>query len=183
MIYVLAWVIGICNPLSALLVGPWLARRVSWARKAQGFGWALLALAQVAFLAFGFASQLDGFRYAQPLMIPLAALNFWAWFQAIPNRRVRRAEAEHERDMLRQEGAASIRLAVAMVLARMDHQQQVTDERGGRELAWYYYREEVEQALGLPRDSLDSGEPSPDCDCKICTDWLVAAIDGPPEEG
>lgn len=82
MIYVLAWVIGICNPLSALLVGPWLARRVSWARKAQGFGWALLALAQVAFLAFGFASQLDGFRYAQPLMIPLAAFNFWAWWSS-----------------------------------------------------------------------------------------------------
>lgn len=183
MIYVLAWVIGICNPLSALLVGPWLARRASWARKAQGYGWALLALAQVAFLAFGFASQLDGFRYAQPFMIPLAALNFWAWWYTLDARREQEELAAYNLREQYRRGQLDLRREVAMVLARMDHQQQVTDERGGRELAWYYYREEVEQALGVPRGALDSGEPSADCDCKICTDWLVEAIDGPLEGG
>lgn len=78
----LAWIIGLANPASALLVGPALA---SWvgparARRLQGVGWVVLGIAQVCFLAFGFAAQLDGFRFAQPLMIPIAALNFGVWW-------------------------------------------------------------------------------------------------------
>jgi hypothetical protein len=154
-IYALAWIIGICNPLSALLVGPWLARRVAWARKAQGVGWALLALAQVAFLAFGFASQLDGFRFAQPLMIPLALMNFAAWLSMRrPSARSAEAGARAVQAM-----AEGMRVAqVAEVLLRMDAEQQRIDDEGDAELAWYYYREEVEDALGLPSGALDSAD-------------------------
>jgi hypothetical protein len=86
--YILAWIIGAANPMSALLVGPALGRKIGErrARRAQGVGWALLAISQVTFLAFGFASKLDGFRYAQPLMIPIAAFNFYVWWCAGRNR-------------------------------------------------------------------------------------------------
>jgi hypothetical protein len=79
----LAWIIGLANPASALLVGPALGSRLgpARARRVQGYGWALLGAAQALFLVFGFASQLDGFRYAQPLMIPIAAWNFLTWLR------------------------------------------------------------------------------------------------------
>jgi len=47
---------------------------------------------------------------------------------------------------------------VAQVVAElraMDLQQQQTDERGQRELAWYYWRDGVERLLGLDAGALD----------------------------
>lgn len=87
----LAWVIGVGNPLSALLTGPLLTRLAksgriprSWVFRAQGVGWAVLGVAQAAFLAFGVVSGLAGFRYAQPLMIVVAAVNFGVWWSLRP---------------------------------------------------------------------------------------------------
>jgi hypothetical protein len=80
---ILSWIIGMANPASAWLVGPflaWLLRRRSPAarRRVSLAGWLVLGVAQVAFLAFGFGSGFLGFRYAQPLMIPISLLNFVA---------------------------------------------------------------------------------------------------------
>ncbi|WP_460406548.1 hypothetical protein [Actinophytocola sediminis] len=81
----LSWVIGLANPISAALVGPALARLLTrlgvtrWIFRAQGAGWLVLAIAQLAFLTFGYAAGFPGFQYAQPLMIPIAGLNFLAW--------------------------------------------------------------------------------------------------------
>lgn len=44
------------------------------------------------------------------------------------------------------------------VLQDMDRTQQQTDEDGGREVAWYYYRDQIEDALGITRGTLDTGE-------------------------
>lgn len=91
---VLSWVIGLANPIAAMLVGPALAgllRRCGitrWIFRAQGTGWLVLATAQLAFLTFGYAAGYPGFKYAQPVMIPVAALNFLAWLHA--RRRSRR---------------------------------------------------------------------------------------------
>lgn len=85
---VLSWVIGLANPVSAALVGPAFARLLSrsggdrWVVRAQGTGWLVLAVAQLAFLTFGYAAGFPGFKYAQPLMIPVAGLNFVAWLLA-----------------------------------------------------------------------------------------------------
>lgn len=85
---VLSWVIGLANPVSAALVGPAFARvlarfgRARWVFRAQGTGWLVLAVAQVAFLTFGYTAGFPGFKYAQPLMIPVAGLNFVAWLLA-----------------------------------------------------------------------------------------------------
>jgi len=85
---VLSWVIGLANPVSAALVGPAFARllarigRGRWVVRAQGTGWLVLAVAQLAFLTFGYAAGFPGFKYAQPLMIPVAGLNFVAWLLA-----------------------------------------------------------------------------------------------------
>lgn len=78
---VLSVVIGLCNPLSASLTGPFLARRVSAARarQIQGAGWAVLFAGQTVFLVFGILSGLPGFRWVQPLMIIVAAVQFWEW--------------------------------------------------------------------------------------------------------
>jgi len=52
---VLSWVIGLANPVSAALVGPALARVLArfgggrWVLRAQGTGWLVLAIAQLAF--------------------------------------------------------------------------------------------------------------------------------------
>lgn len=85
----LAWIVGCLNPLSALLVGPalagWINRTASPQRaakltsRAAGLGWLLLALGQTAFLAYGWVSGHNGFRWAQAAMIPIAAANFAAW--------------------------------------------------------------------------------------------------------
>lgn len=78
---VLSVVIGLCNPLSASLTGPFLARRVSAARarQIQGWGWLVLFAGQTVFLIFGILSGLPGFRWVQPLMIVVAAVQFWEW--------------------------------------------------------------------------------------------------------
>jgi len=48
------------------------------------------------------------------------------------------------------------------LLREMDSVQQETDEEGGTEVAWYYYRDEIETALGLPPGSLNTeGESAP----------------------
>lgn len=84
----LSWVIGLANPISAALVGPAFAAvlarsgRVGWIFRAQGTGWLVLAVAQMTFLTFGYAAGFPGFKYAQPLMIPVAGLNFAAWLLA-----------------------------------------------------------------------------------------------------
>lgn len=84
----LSWVIGLANPLSAALVGPAFAALLTrlgvsrWVFRAQGTGWLVLAIAQVAFLTFGYAAGFPGFKYAQPLMIPVAGLNFLVWLLA-----------------------------------------------------------------------------------------------------
>lgn len=74
-------VIGACNPASALLTGPYLARKVSAhrARQFQGAGWAVLAVGQSVFLVFGIVSGLPGFRWVQPLMIVVAVIQFRVW--------------------------------------------------------------------------------------------------------
>lgn len=46
------------------------------------------------------------------------------------------------------------------LLRDMDRQQQQTDAEGGREVAWYYWRDSVEDALGVPRGTLDTDPPS-----------------------
>jgi hypothetical protein len=78
---VLSVVIGLCNPLSASLTGPFLARRVSAARarQIQGAGWAVLFFGQLAFLTYGVLSAVPGFRWIQPLMIVVAGVQFWEW--------------------------------------------------------------------------------------------------------
>lgn len=94
----LSWIIGLANPASALLVGPclaWLlrARPPAVRRRAQIVGWCLLAVAQLAFLAFGFAGGYAGFQFAQPMMIPISAANFAvAWFLTRPDGTVVDAE-------------------------------------------------------------------------------------------
>lgn len=77
----MSWVIGLANPTSALLVGPFLGRLLGsrYTRRAQGFGWLLLAVAQAAFLLFGFVSGFPGFKFAQPWMVPIALANFVVW--------------------------------------------------------------------------------------------------------
>lgn len=80
---VLAWVVGCANPISATCTGPLLTRMgvsARLARRAQGVGWAVLAVGQMAFLTFGLVSGLSGFRFAQPLMILVAGANFLVWW-------------------------------------------------------------------------------------------------------
>lgn len=43
-----------------------------------------------------------------------------------------------------------------ILLRDMDRQQTETVERGEREIAWYYFRDEIEDLLGLARGSLDT---------------------------
>lgn len=42
------------------------------------------------------------------------------------------------------------------LLREMDRTQRETDESGGTEVAWYYYRDQIEDLLGLSRGALDS---------------------------
>lgn len=44
------------------------------------------------------------------------------------------------------------------VLRELDAEQQRTESLGGREIAWYYYRDDVEAALNLEPGALDTGE-------------------------
>lgn len=41
---------------------------------------------------------------------------------------------------------------VVRLLTEMNAQQEKTDELGDREVAWYYWRGKVAEALGLPTD-------------------------------
>lgn len=120
----MSWIIGIANPLSALLVGTTLAllltahpRLALWC---SGLGWLVLLIAQVTFLAFGFESGFPGFKYGQPAMIPIAAANFVAWI--LLRRRARRPSPIHEYEY-----------AVAWpIQQRSSHTDWVTDEARAR---------------------------------------------------
>lgn len=46
------------------------------------------------------------------------------------------------------------------LLRELDSTQRETDEEGGAEVAWYYYRDKIEDAMGLDRGALDT-EPRP----------------------
>ena len=49
------------------------------------------------------------------------------------------------------------RLALTMAILRdMDEAQQKADEDGSREIAWYAFREKIEDAMGLRRGALDT---------------------------
>lgn len=61
------------------------------------------------------------------------------------------------------------------LLRDMDCTQQQTDEDGGREVAWYYYRDQIEDALGLERGGLDTGE-------RLSLDDIFASVRGQVEE-
>lgn len=75
---VLSWIIGLGNPLTALMVGPTIL--TFWGPEPSGrvirIGWIALFLTQATFLAFGFASGYLAFKVAQPLMIPISAWNY-----------------------------------------------------------------------------------------------------------
>lgn len=45
---------------------------------------------------------------------------------------------------------------VIRLLRAMDREQTSTDEGGGNEIAWYYYRDEIERALGLEPNALST---------------------------
>lgn len=74
----LSWVIGIGNPVTALMVGPTIA--TIWgpvpSRRATTLGWVALFVTQLTFLAFGFSSHYAAFRVAQPCMLPIALWNY-----------------------------------------------------------------------------------------------------------
>jgi hypothetical protein len=46
------------------------------------------------------------------------------------------------------------------LLRELDSTQRKTDEEGGAEIAWYYYRDKIEDVMGFPRGFLDT-EPRP----------------------
>jgi hypothetical protein len=46
--------------------------------------------------------------------------------------------------------------SVVRILRDMDHTQNATEWAGGPEIAWYYMRDRVEDALGLERGALFS---------------------------
>jgi hypothetical protein len=45
---------------------------------------------------------------------------------------------------------------LTILLYWMDATQQKTDDAGEREIAWYYFRDQIEDAMGLQRGDLDS---------------------------
>lgn len=47
------------------------------------------------------------------------------------------------------------------VLRKMDEFQRETDDAGGAEVAWYYYRDAIEDVIGLKRGELDTEESIP----------------------
>ena len=62
---------------------------------------------------------------------------------------------EHAHELAEQQGQR--RGALIKLLRDMDRTQRETDEDGGREVAWYYYRDGIEDALGLDRGALETG--------------------------
>lgn len=90
---VMAWIIGIGNPTSALLTGPVLTKLATHgyvtptvARAGQGVGWVVLGLAQAVFVLFGLTTNLGGFKFAQPALILIASVNFTIWLRMMPRR-------------------------------------------------------------------------------------------------
>jgi hypothetical protein len=75
----LSWIIGLGNPITALMVGPTVA--TFWgpvpSRRVTTIGWLALFVTQLTFLAFGYASGYVAFRVAQPCMLPIAAWNYY----------------------------------------------------------------------------------------------------------
>lgn len=59
------------------------------------------------------------------------------------------------RDLERHTGALD---DVVITLRQLDSAQRETDESGGREVAWWHFRDDVEDALGLERGALDTGD-------------------------
>lgn len=45
---------------------------------------------------------------------------------------------------------------LTVLLYSMDKQQRITDDAGQREIAWYHYRDQIEDVMGLKRGTLNS---------------------------
>ena len=52
-------------------------------------------------------------------------------------------------------------------LREMDAQQQETDAGGEAEIAWYYWRETIEDILGVARGTLGRGTPRETMDSDV----------------
>jgi hypothetical protein len=83
-LWMMSWIIGVANPLSAALVGPILivlSKKFNWSDRiaitGEIIGWIIVFAAQLTFMIFGFKSDMPGFKYAQPCMILVAAVNLW----------------------------------------------------------------------------------------------------------
>lgn len=50
------------------------------------------------------------------------------------------------------------------LLRDLDKQQYETDESGGAEIAWYYYRDDIEDLLGVERGTLEYTPPPSEVD-------------------
>lgn len=70
-----------------------------------------------------------------------------------------RAEREATADRIPARPTPELLAHLVTMLRRMDTMQQKTDEDGGREVAWYYWRDHFEDALNLPRGALDGRIP------------------------
>lgn len=147
----LSWVIGMANPASAWLVGPFLAwlmrRRTPTARRVVTLaGWTVLGVAQTAFLMFGFSSGFLGFRYAQPLMIPISILNFVAVYWL----------AKRSSDVGRREPLAELAVRRAAKAAY----ERWMDQAGLRAMPWHAFLKahpnEAQQYIEAARAALAS---------------------------
>lgn len=65
---------------------------------------------------------------------------------------------------------AELPTSLISLLRALDETQRETDEEGGAEVAWYYFRDKVEDVLGLDRGALDTGpdQRNPPCDEDGC---------------
>jgi hypothetical protein len=52
----------------------------------------------------------------------------------------------------------------------LDGVQKCTDAGGGREVAWYYMRDDFEDAMGLERGSFNVGNDEDEIDCDAYMD-------------
>lgn len=97
----LSWIIGLGNPITALMVGPTVLTLFGPrpADRVVKLGWVALFATQLTFLAFGFASGYLAFKVAQPLMIPVSA---WNYHLTVARWAVRR------REQLRVDGTRSL---------------------------------------------------------------------------
>lgn len=58
-------------------------------------------------------------------------------------------------------GAQLLLERVVPLLRLMDAAQQATDKAGLHDIAWYHFREKIEDALGLPSGTLDTQTETP----------------------